>query len=74
MGSTLTGAEAAARVSLVRVPLSLTVQPMSPADSSVTLMRFLPATAKSCEIFSLLPVRVLMSSVPSVRRPRMTRK
>ena len=36
----------------------ITVQPMSPAASSVTLMRFLPATAKSCESFSLLRVRV----------------
>ena len=33
--------------------------------SSVTLMRFLPATANSCETFSLLPVRVFTSSVPS---------
>ena len=74
MGSIVTGAEAAASVSFVRVPLSLTVQPMSPAESSVTLMRFLPATAKSCESFSLLPVRVFTSSVPSVILPRMTRK
>ena len=61
-------------VSLVRVPLSFTVQPMSPAASSVTLMRFLPATAKSCESFSLLPVRVFRSSMPSVILPRMTRR
>ncbi len=33
MGSMLTGAEAAESVSLVRVPLSFTVQPISPADS-----------------------------------------
>ena len=74
MGSMLTGAEGAESVSLVRVPLSFTVQPISPADSSVTLMRFLPATANNCEIFSLLPVRVFTSSVPSAILPRMTRK
>ena len=70
----VTGAEGAASVSLVRVPFNLTVQPMSPAASSVTLMRFLPATAKSCETFSLLPVRVLSSSMPSVSLPRITRR
>ena len=58
MGSMLTGAEGAESVSLVRVPLSFTVQPISPADSSGILMWPLLATANNCEIFSLLPVRV----------------
>ena len=61
-------------MSFVRVPFSFTVQPMSPAMSSVTFTRFLPATANNCESFSLLPVRVFTSSVPSVILPRITRK
>ena len=61
-------------MSFVRVPFSFTVHPMSPAESSVTFTRFLPATANSCESFSLLPVRVFISSVPSVILPRITRR
>ena len=57
-----------------RVALSFTVHPISPAHSSVTFTRFRPALTNICPIFSLLPVAILVSSIPSVSVPLITRK
>ena len=61
-------------VSPVLTSFILTVAPISPAFISSTAVRICPHTQKICAIRSLLPVRILVRSLPAFNVPDITLK